>query len=296
MIPASYLYWFVVLSLSCRSLASINLFGNSSDAGPVTEVGFKGIADAIRCRQAGDRLKKIVVSRNAALGDGGMALLADALPAAVALTHLDVSNTGFGDTGLIAIATALGRKQTTQTSEQSTRKLSVPSSWPSAPVEVVAATNSTSIPCITPVAVVGANLVELILYGNEKARGQGWTSLADVLPQLSQLRRLDCSQCAGMGCDGADAIAAVLPRCKVLQCLLVARCTIGDRGGRALATAFATIAGADNGAQQAVKSIDASWNRLTGECAKAIVNTSAAVGWAVEQTPGGFRNHIKRHS
>eukprot|EP01043_Picozoa_sp_COSAG02_P022744 COSAG02_NODE_1191_length_13977_cov_9.355239_2_plen_213_part_00 len=211
-----------------------------------------------------------------------MTLLADALPAAVALTHLDVSNTGFGDTGLIAIATALGRKQTTPTLEQSIRKLSAP-----VPVEVVPATNSTSPSCIAPV--VGANLVELILYGNEKAQGQGWTSLAGTLPQLSRLRRLDCSRCAGMGCDGADAIAAVLPRCEVLQCLLVMRCAIGDRGGRALANAFAMIVGPD-GPQQSVKSIDASWNRLTGECAKAIVNSSAPVGWTFEQTPGGFRN------
>lgn len=218
------------------------------------------------------------MSRNTALGDGGMALLAEALPAAVALTHLDISNTGFGDPGLISIAKALGRKKTKPAVEQGTWKLS-------AAAEVVGATGPTPSPCITPAAAVGANLVELILYGNDKARWSGWSALAGALPHL-RLHRLDCSRCSGMGCDGAVAIAAVLPRCKALQCLSMARCAIGDRGGRELASAV--IASADSEGQQSLKSIDASWNRLTGECAKAIVNDGVVVGWAFEQTPGGF--------
>ena len=148
--------------------------------------------------------------------------------------------------------------------------------------------NSISSSCITPVAAVGANLVELILYGNDKARYSGWSALAGVLPHL-RLERLDCSRCSGMGCDGAGVIAAVLPKCKALQCLSMVRCAIGDRGGRALASALLVIASADSQGQQSLKSIDASWNRLTGECAKAIVNECVTVGWDVEQMPGGFR-------
>ena len=109
-------------------------------------------------------MQKLILSRNTALGDAGMRLLADALPATVALKHLDISNTGCGDAGLIAIATALGRTQAVD-------------------------------------AAVGANLTELILYGNDQAKGPGWRALAEALPQLVNLRRLDCSRGAGMGCE-----------------------------------------------------------------------------------------------
>ena len=273
--------------LFCRSLTSINLFGNTSDTGPVTSVGFRRVADAIRCHHAGDRIQKLILSRNTALGDAGMLLLADALPATVALTHLDISNTGFSDAGLVAIATALGRTQTMDAAVgQPACRLSDP------PVGVLA--DSISMSCRPSTVAVGANLTELILYGNAQAKGPGWRALAEVLPQLVNLRRLDCRRCAGMGCDGAAAFAAVLPVCTALQCLLLARCSIGDRGGQVLAKAFTAIASPENRQHQSLDSIDASWNRLTGECVKAIVNACARVGWSVEQTPGGFcRGEIK---
>ena len=74
-------------------MTSLNLFGNTSDRGPVTAVGMRGIAEAIQHGQIGNCLEKLVVSRNTSLGDAGVALIADALPAVPALVHLDISNT-----------------------------------------------------------------------------------------------------------------------------------------------------------------------------------------------------------
>lgn len=222
------------------------------------------IADAIHCHQ--NQLQKIVISRNTALGDGGIALLADALSTTVALTHLDISNTGCGDAGMIAIAVALGRMQTGAEK-----------------VKMAAATSSSD---EIPGACAGANLSELILCGNDAIRGSSsWSALARVLPQLYRLRRLDCSRCMGLRCDGADAIAAVLLKCIALESLSVARCAIGDRGGLSLAKAVAT---AESRGKQWLASLDVSWNRLTGERVKDIVNAGAGVGWDVVQTPGGF--------
>ena len=237
-------------------MTSLNLFGNTSDRGPVTAVGMRGIAEAIQHGQIGNCLEKLVVSRNTSLGDAGVALIADALPAVPALVHLDISNTRCGDAGMIAIAAALGK---------------------------AAAVGGRA-------TAVGANLSELVLYGNDSVRGtSGWSALAGVLPVLRGLQRLDCNRCSGMRCEGASAIAAALPRCPALESLSLARCAIGDMGAGALAAAIgASMTARAGSAKLNLCEVDASWNRMGGEAIRAVLLAGAGAGLVVEQTPGGF--------
>ena len=218
----------------------------------------RGIAEAIQHGQIGNCLEKLVVSRNTSLGDAGVALIADALPAVPALVHLDISNTRCGDAGMIAIAAALGK-----------------------PAAVGGRATA-----------VGANLSELVLYGNDSVRGtSGWSALAGVLPVLRGLQRLDCNRCSGMRCEGASAIAAALPRCPALESLSLARCAIGDMGAGALAATIGASMTARAGSAKLNRlcEVDASWNRMGGgEAIRAVLLAGAGAGLVVEQTPGGF--------
>jgi hypothetical protein len=69
----------------------------------------------------------------------------------------------------------------------------------------------------------------------------GWAALAETLPHLRALRDIYASECASMGCAGARAIAAVLPRCAPIELLTLESNGIGDEGKAALRRGWAPL-------------------------------------------------------
>lgn len=80
----------------------------------LTEIGMKdcgltaaGIAAGMRCGFGMSGLRVLSLPRNIKLGDSGLATLAEVLPAT--LRHLDISETGCADAGMVVVAAALPR-------------------------------------------------------------------------------------------------------------------------------------------------------------------------------------------
>ena len=61
------------------------------------------------------------------------------------------------------------------------------------------------------------------------------------MPQL-ELRELNAGGCAGMGSEGAAALAAAVPQCPALRYLYVGECGLDEQAVAALQAAAASVA------------------------------------------------------
>lgn len=232
-------------------------------------------------------MRELVVSRNTSLGDAGVSLVASMLTgagAAATLTHLDISNTGCGDVGLTAIASAIGKR----------------------PTGTFSAGSGGS----------AVMLSELLLCGNAGVSGvKAWTALAAALPALPCLTHLDLDSCSGLGDDGLRPIASALPWCTGLKTLSLNRCAVGDDGATALAVSSSRLPllviprhsltdcvwlqrgiTAAEGLQ--LQSLDAAWNVIGGQAVGLVLRAVADVPLPLQQerpqlkferAPGGFQ-------
>jgi hypothetical protein len=178
----------------------------------ISESGFVALGEAV-AKQLNVRtgMQVLDVGKNPGAGNDGVhrfvaRAIADRSSTggkndSAALSELRIDDVGCGDTGMVALATALPSL----------------SNWKQL------TTKPTSLRC----------------GSNPDIRIVGWTALAEALPKLLGLAELDVSGCYGMGDTGAVALCEALVKHGGagggLNLLAVDRCGIGNEGGVAIA-------------------------------------------------------------
>ena len=151
--------------------------------------GFAYIARGLRRGFQGDGLRVLNVSGNCGLGNEGIALLGSVLPCTLQVLHF--GGTGCGNEGMIAVCGALPP--------------------------------------------MSESLQTLSCVNNPDIAEAGWLALGAALSHLRSLRSLQAEGCSGMGCAGAVALSRGVPRAPQLHLLNLHGCAIGDEGACALA-------------------------------------------------------------
>ena len=168
---------------AARVITSIYLDDNN-----LTSTGLAPVVAALRRSFATDGLKLLDVGNNPSLGDAALTLLAGALPPT--LEELTMNGTGCGDPGMVAIAAKL--------------------------------------PALT-------GLQSFACAYNTDVGQVGWAALGAALPRLPALSELTLHNCSGMGDGGVAALVIGLPEAAALSDLDLEDCGVGDAGAEALA-------------------------------------------------------------